>query len=216
MVADGVYTVAEMKRHLAHFVKSELFAGLNMPPETSRRYFPSSQTLRNIIYSVRTQQIQSKIDQVNLRAKLTAWRERFPDDRIYFREYSSPSPNSAHAIDEDDDSDVHIASEPSKGLLFCYQSKWQQQLLLRYGNEMCLLDATYKTSRYAMPLFFVCVKTNFEYVVVATFITQSEDTASIAEALQVIAEWNSEWQAKHWMVDFSEMEISALQSVFKG
>lgn len=205
-----------MKRHLTHFVKSELFAGTDMPSETNRRYFPSSRTLRNVIYAARMQQIRSKIDQVNLRAKITVWSERSPDDRIQFREYSQSSPNSADEIDDDDDSDVQICSEPSKGLLFCYQTKWQQQLLLRYGNEMCLLDATYKTSRYAMPLFFVCVKTNFEYIVVATFITQSEDTASIAEALKVVSQWNPQWQAQHWMVDFSEMEISALQSVFQG
>jgi len=50
---------------------------------------------------------------------------------------------------------------------------------------MCLLDATYKTTRYTVPLFFMCVRTNVDYVVVAMFVTQYEDSASIAEALNV-------------------------------
>ena len=50
---------------------------------------------------------------------------------------------------------------------------------------MCLLDATYKTTRYALPLFFLFVRTNVHYIVVATFLTQNEDSASIAEALDI-------------------------------
>jgi len=59
---------------------------------------------------------------------------------------------------------------------------------MRYGNEICLLDATYKTSRYALPLFFVCVRTNVNYIVVTSFIEQSETTAAVAEALEILKE----------------------------
>ena len=85
-----------------------------------------------------------------------------------------------------------------------------------YGAEICLLDATYKTSRYALPLFFVCVKTNVNYAVVASFFVQSEDTQSIAEALSIIHQWNPDWCPLNWMVDFCEAEIHALESVFPG
>ena len=64
-----------------------------------------------------------------------------------------------------------------KGLLFCHQTRWQQHLLCGYGHEICLLDATYKTSRYALPVFFVCVR---------TFIVQLENSSCIAEALQIL------------------------------
>jgi len=101
------------------------------------------------------------------------------------------------------------------GLLFVCQTDWQQRLLRRYGS-VCLLDATYRTTRYALPLFFLCVRTNVDYVVVATFVTQSEDSASIAEAVQMIRSWNPEWTPQSFMVDFCEAEINALGSVFPG
>ncbi|CAH3020845.1 unnamed protein product, partial [Porites evermanni] len=41
--------------------------------------------------------------------------------------------------------------------LFVHQEVWQQRLLRRYGSELVLLDATYKTTKYALPLFFLCV-----------------------------------------------------------
>ena len=41
--------------------------------------------------------------------------------------------------------------------------KIQMDLIKRYGNEMILLDATYKTTRYVLPLFFMVVKTNVDY-----------------------------------------------------
>ena len=46
-----------------------------------------------------------------------------------------------------------------------------------YGNKITLLDATYKTMRYELPLFFLVVKTNVNYVVVGSFATQNEMAA---------------------------------------
>lgn len=37
---------------------------------------------------------------------------------------------------------------PTKKLLYVHQEKWQQRLLVKYGNAMSLLDATYKTTHY--------------------------------------------------------------------
>ena len=54
------------------------------------------------------------------------------------------------------------------------------------------------------------------YIVVASFTVQSESTAAVAEALEIMKEWNPDWNPRNWMVDFSEIEIKALQSVFAG
>ena len=43
--------------------------------------------------------------------------------------------------------------------MFVYQEEWQKRLLKRYGNELVVLDAIYRT-HYALPLFFMTVKTN--------------------------------------------------------
>ena len=77
-----------------------------------------------------------------------------------------------------------------QNLLWIHQSKWQQQLLARYGNTISLIDATYKTTKYDLALFFVCVKTNVGYSVVAEFVVQSENTENISEDLLKLNEWN--------------------------
>ncbi|KAL3060845.1 hypothetical protein OYC64_015230 [Pagothenia borchgrevinki] len=44
----------------------------------------------------------------------------------------------------------------------------------------------------------------------------SETTADVKEALQVFKEWNPDWSPSHFMVDFSEVEIGALEEEFQG
>jgi len=57
---------------------------------------------------------------------------------------------------DNDDADVSLCvSCREGGLLVVYQSQWQRRLLARYGS-MCLLNATYKTTRYSLLLFFLC------------------------------------------------------------
>ena len=82
---------------------------------------------------------------------------------------------------------------------------------LSYGNDLCLLDATCKTSRYALPLFFLCVKTNVNYTVVGLFVVQTETKTAISEALAILATWNPLWVPNYFMVDFSEAEIQAIE-----
>ena len=66
--------------------------------------------------------------------------------------------------------------------MFVYQSNHMGRLLQRHGNEMCLLDATYKATRYALPLFFLVVKTNVDYQVVAAFLIKGENiTAALTK-----------------------------------
>ena len=83
-----------------------------------------------------------------------------------------------------------------------------------YGNDLTLLDATYKTTRYALPLFFVVVKTNTDYQIVASFVTQDETTDAIAEPLSFLKAWNPEWNPKIFMVDNCAEEINAIESTF--
>ena len=77
------------------------------------------------------------------------------------------------------------------------------------------MDATYKTMHYAMPLLFLCVKTNVNYEVVGAFICQNETTSEIEEALAKIKSLKEEWNPQFFMSDFDEKEISAIESTFK-
>lgn len=97
-----------------------------------------------------------------------------------------------------------------------YQAKWMQRLLTRYGNDMVLIDATYKTTRFALPLFFIVVKTNVDHQVVAAFIPEDESTDSIKEAIKILKENNTDWAPKYFMTDMDEKEIGAMEDLFPG
>ena len=67
--------------------------------------------------------------------------------------------------------------------MFVYQSRYLARLLKKYGDEMCLLDSAYKTTRYALLLLFLVVKTNVDYQVVAAFLIKGETTENIITIL---------------------------------
>ena len=138
------------------------------------------------------------IDQECLSKKIDEWKTADPTVDIYFR----PKNNNDEG--------------QSEKFLFVYQSNWQKDLLKRYGNEILLLDATYKTTRYALPLFFVTVPTNFDYQIVAAFVIENESTSSITEALEIVKSWNPSLEPLYCMTDYCNEEINSLEYVFPG
>ena len=80
---------------------------------------------------------------------------------------------------------------------------------------MCLLDATYKTTCYALPLFFLVIKTNVDYQVVAAFLIEGEIRENIA-ALTKIKEWNPDFNPLYAMVDCCAEEINAPETLYPG
>lgn len=86
----------------------------------------------------------------------------------------------------------------------------------KYGNEICLLDATYKTTKYSIPLFFLAVKTNVDYQIIGSFAMQDETTIAITEALSILKSWNDNWNPKTFMVDNCEEEINSIEKNFPG
>ena len=173
---EGVKTVDEMKRHLRYYVKNVFFAGQNPPPVTNRRYHPKDVDIRNHMYKATLKQMLSKVDQENLEEKIKGWKQESPKDLFFFRPWSlSPTEAvSGNTSDANGNVEAHI----TQNLLFAHQTAWQRHLMSRYGNEIMLLDTTYKTMRYELPLFFLVVKTNVNYTVVGAFITQNETKAA--------------------------------------
>lgn len=106
--------------------------------------------------------------------------------------------------------------QPESPLIFAHQSKWQQQIMKTYGSDICLIDATYKTTVYDMPLFFLCVLTNVGYVNVASFLLSDERQQSIESGLRQIAKWNPLWKPAQFITDFHEGQIAALENVYPG
>ncbi|XP_047145632.2 uncharacterized protein LOC124818650 [Hydra vulgaris] len=91
-----------------------------------------------------------------------------------------------------------------------------EKVVSKYGNELVLLDATYRTTRYALPLFFFVVKTNIDYQVVGLFVCENETEESISEALLLIKSWNNDLNPKYGMSDYCVEEINSLEKVFEG
>ena len=104
--------------------------------------------------------------------------------------------------DDDDLDDICLGKTKRTPLLFVYQNGWQRRLFSRYGKELTLLDATYRTTRYALPLFFMVVKTNIDYQIVAVFVTENETEDSIQEALSIIKSWNKDVSPIYGMTDY--------------
>ena len=227
LVSKGVLNVNEMRRHIREFLSNEVFCGQELPPAHNRRFYPSKNDVRNHIYRAMVQNRFSKCDQTNVAENIKQWKKQCPKDMFFFRPYAGRQEDNDAEIDppevKDEDGTyeeevkVTEAGHTSKeNLLFIHQTEWQKKLLTKYGNYICLLDATYRTTRYALPLFFVAVKTNVDYQVVASFVVQYETTQAIEEALKMLKGWNPSWKPSFFMTDLSEQEINAIQEVFPG
>ena len=143
----------------------------------------------------------SCLDQENIKLKLENWKAIDPESNHFFWPYllkekenceppqhqqqsGTPSGQTGETSGRFTGNDgIHCnlpttdSSQYEQTLLWVHQTEWQKQLLSRYGNTISLVDATYKTTQYDLALFFICVRTNVGYSVVAEFILQSE-TAS--------------------------------------
>lgn len=87
LVGEGVKNVKEMKKHIAIFVKNDLFRGKQQPLKTNRRFNPSKNTIRNHMYKASVKLRFSKIDQANLEFKVNEWKEKNSADSFFFRGY---------------------------------------------------------------------------------------------------------------------------------
>ena len=79
-----------------------------------------------------------------------------------------------------------------------------------------LMDATYKTCKLSLPLFFLVVRTNVGYSVIAEFVIQHEDSQSIAEALGLLrAQWDAnQITIGNFMIDCQQSEENAIRGIF--
>ena len=237
MVLDGITNTAEVKRSLRFYANTILTNQLGMIfSKQNCAFFPTSIDIRNHIYTAKKMLELSKLDQDNVRQMIEQYKQDDPTSSFFFRplikqeaeneeraEQTSITPN----LDEQcqgcykgntggDDEIINIAGSGSQcqQTLLVHQEQWQKELLGKYGNDICLIDATYKTTRYDIALFFICVKTNIGYTVVAEFVIQEETAEKIQEALEILKQWNPKWKPKYFMSDYSEAELLALEKCF--
>ena len=147
----------------------------------------------------------SKVDQENLEQKIKGWKQESPGDFFFFRPRSL-SPTEA-VSDNTSDTDGDAEAYATQNLLFAHQRAWQRYLMSRYGKDIMLLDAKYKTMWYELPLLFLVVKTNVNYTVVGAFITQNETKAAIEEALKIFRAWNPKWKPSTFVLVSNSWQV---------
>lgn len=223
-VSLGVTSVPLIKRVLKTFVESELCHENEVKPQPNdQAYFPNNRVIQTHVHHALVAGRFSGLDQENLAQKIVVWQETMVQSHFFFRKCTDEESGTA-AVTNKSNTERCFPSENGEGVddmsykpqntfLFIHQTKQQQQILQRYG-ELVLLDATYRTTKYALPLFLVVVRTNVGYIPVAEFVCESETTAHIAEALSIIKDWNPHWKPQFFMIDYSEQEYQALQEVF--
>lgn len=137
MYRSGVRKVSEILRHTNAFVAQELYPGASLPEESRRRFYPTRKDIANLLVKSRREGRSSTIDQENILCLVNSWKENNPEINVCCR------------LSTCEDDALH-----PQNFMYCYQTHWQKRLLKIYGNQITLLDATYRTTRYALPFFF--------------------------------------------------------------
>ncbi|XP_049275674.1 uncharacterized protein LOC125756178 [Rhipicephalus sanguineus] len=211
LAREGITCVSDVKKCLYYYVHDVLFANKKKPDSSCRAFFPTHRDISNQIQAVLRKDRFSTVDQENASILIEKIRGEQPESSIVYRPYASRSfvgSNDSNNVEES------VASECEDTLLFCFQTKFMRNMLKKYGGSVVCLDATHKTSDYALPLFLLVVKTPSGYTPAGVFIIQFETAQCIAEALSVFKQWCDNWSPQYWMVDYSKAEISAIKQVF--
>ena len=135
-----------------------------MPLEHNRAFHPTNHDIRNYVGKAKRTLELSRLDQENLSLKVEKWQKSSPQSSFFFWPFRThPSTSDCHNPKEEGHS---LAEEEEslfeETLLYVHQEEWQKELLTRYGNTLTLIEATYRTTKYSIPLFFfVCENKSF-------------------------------------------------------
>ena len=141
-----------MERHINIFIKNDLFRGKPLPCRKNRRLYPKRSDIANHLHKATIQHRISKIDQENLHRKVQKWKKSAPNDSFFYRSYGDISLKKKLLYDESAQKTGSLKSDRANKLLFVHQNENQRRLMNLYGQHLCLLDATYKTTKYAVYL----------------------------------------------------------------
>lgn len=161
----NITAIPEVKRFLEEFVQNDLFASTpehTKPKMTNRRYYPTTKDIRNHVAIAVASTKEVNDEQESLLRKIDAWKLSLETSNFFLRTREGKPNFFGNPVN----------CREGNNFLFVHQEQWQRNLLLRYGSDLTLFDATYKNTKYALPLFFLCVHTNVGYKVVAEFTCQ--------------------------------------------
>ncbi|XP_075739497.1 uncharacterized protein LOC119166678 [Rhipicephalus microplus] len=173
---EGITSVSDVKKCLHYYVHDVLFANKEKPDSSCRAFFPTHRYISNQIQAVLKQDRFSTVDEENARILIEKIRGEQPESSVVYRPYAA---RSFVGSSDSDNVEEGVASECEGTWLFCFQRKFMRSMLKKYGGSVVCLDATHKTSDYALPLFLLVVKTPSGYTPAGVFIIQFE-TATVS------------------------------------
>ena len=168
LVSSNICDVYEVRKMVKHYTDNELAKKLGFKPnEHDRAFYPDIMDIKNHVYRAKRALELSKLDQENLRLKVNEWAANDTENNFYLRPYVEASdaskkdtsdvqvetgtsaPQRFYGNSGEDDNWCEVlgsSKQCSQSFLYVHQASWQKRLLECYGNTMCLLDATYKTT----------------------------------------------------------------------
>lgn len=210
LVWGGMTSVPDLAKCLKIYVEDVLFLNKDPPPKSSRAFYPTQSDIANHVLRTLRKDRCSLSDQANALQLVTQLKEKDPSANVFFLPYKSRDIPEQDQHNVTDDVLDAVAAQCVDTLLFCYQSKFMRELMDKYSHRVTCLDATYKTTDYSIPLFFMVVKTSVNYMITGAFAVQFETADSIREALSIFKSWCSSWNPKFFMVDYSKAEINSI------
>ncbi|CAN7948659.1 unnamed protein product [Ixodes hexagonus] len=151
LVQEGITSVQEVKTCVHYYVHDVLFAGKDKPNDSCRAFFPTNADVRNHIQAALKKDRFSSLDQTNAQVLIEKYKTEQPDSTFFYRPYQTR--NEKDSDDDIDDVQQLLEKECQDTLLFCYQSKFMRDIMAKYGGYVACMDATKKTTDYALPLF---------------------------------------------------------------
>ncbi|KAH8029195.1 hypothetical protein HPB51_023760 [Rhipicephalus microplus] len=194
LARECITSVSDVKKCLHYYVHDVLFANKEKPDSSCRTFFPTHRDISNQIQAVLKKDRFSTVDQENAIILMEKIGGEQPESSVVYRPYAA---RSFVGSSNSDNVEKGVASECEDTSLFCFQTKFMRSMLKKYGGSLVCLDATHKTSDYALPLFFLVVKTPSGYTPAGVFIIQFETAHCIAEALDVFKQWCDNWSPQY-------------------
>ena len=146
-----------IERNLKRYVYYELFNNEDKPEFSNRRFYPSKKDIRNHFRLAIAERKLAKKDQDHLKLLVDEWKASVDfQDKFLFTPYVAAKKFGNEAGGSKACEEESTGSD-ARTLLVLHQMSWQRRLLLSYGQDICLLDATCKTCKYALTLFFFFV-----------------------------------------------------------
>lgn len=196
LLIDGIRDTDEMMALLKQYVETNLCATYVAKPHVDdRRYYPLRTDIRNAIaYDLKEKKVLVKPNEDQLMELFQQWAEIDPPDgHILYR------PSTFSEV------------EGQQNLLLVYQSSNQNHLMRRYGTELLFVD---ESTAYGIPVFFLSVKTNCVYHVVAFFVLTVSNVTSISEGLAAVKSWIPDVEPRFIVCDQDEQHSVAVQTTW--